>query len=546
MDPDRTGTEPTLQGVQTLASELPVWVRAVAGLPLVPLAFAGGAAVVWVATAVASLGGRRVVHAHWTQRARLYWPARLLARLAAPTVGITAGSAAAFSAGPLAVLPAPLLGFAVGLAGYAGGALAAERLARRATGERRGVLRAVRGDLLMVLVLVPQLPILVAMDLTVGPAWSAATLVAAVAGTLLYAVASVWGGLPAARSLGLLRPASPRVQAAVDRVAQRCGVVPRAVLEIDLPMANAIAIPTLQWMIFTTRGTDGLDDAELEAVSGHELGHLAEPRSVVAARVAASFSLLPLGFAVLWIGAVGPLYGLAATYLLVLGLALPLARMRVALEKRADTHAHAYGGEPRTFARALERMQERNLVPAVGFSAKGTTHPPLHDRLRAAGIEPDHPRPAPPSRLRLLLGAVAGVTALFAATSLAATGAGIAAAAAGDREGRALVSIAASGGTDRDLFDLAAAWSEDRPAVALAALDDVIARRPTTHHALALRSAILARAGRCGEAARDYGAAVGSLADWTGHIEQCPWIGRAVEALGSCYGRAATLDPAFR
>ena len=45
-----------------------------------------------------------------------------------------------------------------------------------------------------------------------------------------------------------------------------------------------------------------------------------------------------------------------------------------------------------TYARALARLYEDNLAPAV--MPKETTHPHLYDRLVAAGVTPDFPRPA--------------------------------------------------------------------------------------------------------------------------------------------------------
>lgn len=43
--------------------------------------------------------------------------------------------------------------------------------------------------------------------------------------------------------------------------------------------------------------------------------------------------------------------------------------------------------------RALTRLYQDNLVPAI--IAKKHTHPDLYDRLLAAGVTPDFPKPAP-------------------------------------------------------------------------------------------------------------------------------------------------------
>jgi hypothetical protein len=52
--------------------------------------------------------------------------------------------------------------------------------------------------------------------------------------------------------------------------------------------------------------------------------------------------------------------------------------------------------EVQTYARALERIYEVNLTPAV--LGGRPMHPHLYDRLLAAGVQPSYPRPAPPRR----------------------------------------------------------------------------------------------------------------------------------------------------
>jgi hypothetical protein len=78
---------------------------------------------------------------------------------------------------------------------------------------------------------------------------------------------------------------------------------------------------------------------------------------------------------------------------------LLVRRMRLALEKRADSAGQAHEGEAGTYARALEKLYQINLMPAVTRSWF-LTHPHLYDRLLAVGITPDYPRPRPPSRWR--------------------------------------------------------------------------------------------------------------------------------------------------
>jgi len=63
------------------------------------------------------------------------------------------------------------------------------------------------------------------------------------------------------------------------------------------------------------------------------------------------------------------------------------------LESRADQMAKSNEGDAGTYARALTRLYEDGLLPAVSPKNQ-TTHPHLYDRILAAGVTPDFPRPA--------------------------------------------------------------------------------------------------------------------------------------------------------
>ena len=59
---------------------------------------------------------------------------------------------------------------------------------------------------------------------------------------------------------------------------------------------------------------------------------------------------------------------------------------------RADAIAHANEPDPGIYARALAKLYEDNLLPAVNAKDRAT-HPHLYDRMLAAGVTPDFPRP---------------------------------------------------------------------------------------------------------------------------------------------------------
>jgi Zn-dependent protease with chaperone function len=66
------------------------------------------------------------------------------------------------------------------------------------------------------------------------------------------------------------------------------------------------------------------------------------------------------------------------------------------LELRADQLALAHEPNSGIYARALAKLYEDGLLPAVN-PKKRASHPHLYDRLIAAGLTPEFPRPAAPA-----------------------------------------------------------------------------------------------------------------------------------------------------
>ena len=69
-------------------------------------------------------------------------------------------------------------------------------------------------------------------------------------------------------------------------------------------------------------------------------------------------------------------------------------------------------GDAGTYARALTRLYEDNLSPAVN-AKKMATHPHLYDRLLAAGVTPDFPRPAAPAAMAVTGSVFAGLVGML-------------------------------------------------------------------------------------------------------------------------------------
>jgi Zn-dependent protease with chaperone function len=382
------------------AAALPGW------LPWLPVvvhtaaAFSIGALATGLA-AVVALGVRpRLATRHWIDRARVAAPARTAARIVLLlTVGYAATTFGAICLCEASWLAARVHVPLVLVAGYLGATLVQWRLERRITGAPVSWREWLRGRLCFFL-LVPAVPIALAAWVLVPTPAGPATLVAATVFTAL--VVRTAAGLRVGRLLGVARPPSARVAAIVERASARTNTRPRAVYEVAMSMANAVALPLSQTICLT----DGLlavaDDGAIEAILAHELGHLADRRALLpldAVAILAPAGALALGsLSDPWVG-----WGVVVAWLVASVLIRRWQRRR---EVHADAVAHASVEDTTAYARALELGYEANVLPVVGSRP---THPDLYDRLLAAGVTPDYPRPRRPSRARTIVAAIAGV-----------------------------------------------------------------------------------------------------------------------------------------
>lgn len=378
-----------------------------AGLPLVPLlalplGFLGG----WLAARVLTpIAYRRVLaapEAHWTERARLAWPARKWAGLALVAVPAVLGAHVAHLGGPLALVGrgvAGLLGGGAALAGYALGTWpTARRLRGPAVGGRRRHLESAAS---LLLVRAPHIVVAAAVAAFMPPRFTghgaeAAALLAL--GTLLVFGAAFGGGLAAGRVLGLFRGADERLLRAAAAVASRAGVPPPAGVVMACNVPVAFAIPLRRILVVSDSALALFDDAELEAVVAHETGHLGESLSVTVRRVSALFvfTLLMAGPSLAGEGGGAAFLAVIAALLALVAVGAFSRRTAVEMEARADAHAAAHAQAPGVYARALEKMHEESLTPAV-LARRDATHPDLWDRMASAGAPPAWPRPAPPA-----------------------------------------------------------------------------------------------------------------------------------------------------
>ncbi len=349
------------------------------------------AGVTWFLNWVALMPFRRAEHAHWTERARLLWPARASARLnlfLLPAILVLAQRLTAPNSAP----PWPLAALAA-FVGAIGGSYPFDREAFPWVGPREWLHLVLSGWSLCFGAWTPFLAIAVLMPAQIDwRAWVLAGLY------LASVVAWVSGGWVWCRQkLRLLAPAPERLQALVASVSARMRAPVRRVWLLQSPASYAAALPYTRELLFSARLLSLHPDEDLAAICGHELGHFTESRLLLGGRLLLSLLFfLPLLFVkpvALGSGAGGVISLGAASWL------FGIARQRLSrrLERRADGIAKANEPDPGAYARALARLHESNLVPAV--MPRKRTHPDLYDRLLAAGLQPDYARPKKPSVL---------------------------------------------------------------------------------------------------------------------------------------------------
>jgi len=199
------------------------------------------------------------------------------------------------------------------------------------------------------------------------------------------------------RLIGYLEPAGPRLQQIVADSAVRMQVGVRNTWQARGVLANAFASPTTKELIFTNRLLELCTDEEVAVICAHELAHLTESKMVLAGRLLGALVFFPLLFmhpAVHSLGQTGLLVPLAGLVLMLIF----VRRLSQRMEKRADALAAQEQTNEGVYARALEKLYEANQTPAVNVNNR-QTHPHLYDRMVAAGVTPDYPRPARPRKL---------------------------------------------------------------------------------------------------------------------------------------------------
>ena len=344
---------------------------------------------------------RRAANAHWTERARLLWPVRFTSAISLLVVPLLLNEVHGFLfPNPATTWITWTIWMCNGLAGFLGALLGCYPLDRqifprldfRNWRHQMIAFGGVRFGVWIILVAA-----VVLMPENFG--WK---MLLVAAGYLLLHGLFVWGlFLRYLRLVKFLKPAGPRLRQIVDATtAKMGGVKVRAAWQLGGSLANAFVFPTTRELVFSERALEILADEEVAAVCAHEVAHLKESKVILAARLLGSLAVFPLIFInplFHWLG----LGGLLLPYLLMLVLLRLTKWLSQRMEKRADTLALQEQVNEGVYARALEKLYRENQSPAVNVNNR-QTHPHLYDRMVAAGLTPDFPRPARPKRLTLI------------------------------------------------------------------------------------------------------------------------------------------------
>jgi len=342
----------------------------------------------WGLNWLALIPWRRTVGRHWTERARLSYPVGNSARLNTWMI------AANLSLSSYILFPQVNF-FIVAISGFLGSLLARYFLSREIYQDLKFKLwfhLAISWQLLFF----PSFYLLLITAFILPDHFVPLTWI--IAGIVLGIMVANYFGLRLAmlRWFRILHPAPDHLNALVMEVSQKMGIPVRRIWILSSYVGNAVAYPQFRELIFTDKLLAILSDNEIKAVCAHELAHLTESGIVLMIRGTMLFMFYPLIF-FRPLASLGDMGSDIFTFLLLGILLLSFVGTRVArrMEKRADKIAVENQADQAVYARALERLYQSSQIPAVMSSLSNKVHPNLYDRMLAAGVTPDYPKPLP-------------------------------------------------------------------------------------------------------------------------------------------------------
>lgn len=338
---------------------------------------------------------RRSVGKHWTERARLLYPAQVSAAVRPWPLGLALGGTSYIVDPDSSFLSAGFLGFL--------GAFLSMYFFTREMFEGLRFwpwLRTVvanfilfsRWHLVLIVVAILEMP------LDFGPTtWLIA------GGVFSLLLADMCGlGIRLLKLFGILLPADEKLQALVADVSQKMKIRVAGASVLPTFVANAMALFLTRQVVFTDRLLAILSDEQIKAICAHELGHFNDGFMAVSVRMVTLSVLFTFIFARPLVGigvdADGLVMAVVGGLLLVFGTMIFFKRIARRMEERADKAAFESQFETGAYASALARAYESNQMPAVMPRRSSGAHPDLYDRMLAAGVTPDFLKPLPPER----------------------------------------------------------------------------------------------------------------------------------------------------
>jgi hypothetical protein len=329
--------------------------------------------------------------AHWTKRASELFPVLQSARSNVWCVPTVVSLVVAWS------FPTPgfwdVLNWFAGVTGAFLGTRPLDRWRGKVPQARRGVLTVLAQGL----VGIAGWLVLVGGVVLMPPQWAPTVGWIFLGALVLHISLACGGGIWLSKAFGWMRMADSATCEIVKRLANARAQRPPELLQVDSPDANAVAVAGGRYVLLVGLMTSLLSLSELETILSHELAHTREGWVFVAGRILGSMSMLP------WM-LIRPLaadIGIIAPMVLALG-TLGLLRfnrwLSLRFEHRADSSAIEAPESSAIYAGALLILHEFNLTPAT-LEKRTSTHPDLYDRMIAAGIGPEFPRPSPAARI---------------------------------------------------------------------------------------------------------------------------------------------------
>lgn len=331
---------------------------------------------------------RRSAGAHWTERARLLWQAR--------RAQIVASFGIMFAVFMFWSVLFPRESGVGGLAFVIIGAVAGGYPAAREM-EPRYTFRVWLNQTLWSLIMqAGQMGIFLWLVFTMPQELEARDWIRAGLGFVALALITTGVWIPwLNKFFPIKHPQQERLLRLVDEAVAISGTRPRHSWLAITPIANAMALPYIQSVVVTSRLMEELGDDEIRAILLHEMAHLREGLGVQAARLASHLSWVVLIFSHPVVHHFGG-KGILVLFALIFGVRRLFNGLSHKLESHADAAAMQSGEDSVAYAHALETLYRANQMPAM---MRGSTpHPHLYDRMLAAGVTPDYPRPLPPGR----------------------------------------------------------------------------------------------------------------------------------------------------